>query len=72
MRRKRPQVLGVELNRSESSPPVLPFAPPHSQLSGVEPTATMPMLSKFALTAGSRRAVTVSMRIDESSTMFFF
>src|SRR6516165_10784752 len=31
--------------------------------SGVEPTATMPMLSKFALTAGSRRAVTVSMWI---------
>jgi hypothetical protein len=50
----------------------LPFAPPHSQLSGVEPTATMPMLSKFALTAGSRRAVTVPVWIDEWSAMFFF
>src|SRR5262249_40460314 len=31
--------------------------------SGVEPTATIPMLLKCALTAGSRRAVTVSMWI---------
>ena len=72
MPRKKPQVLGVGLNPSESSHPPLPFAPPHSQLSGVEPTATMPMLSKFALMAGSRRAVTVSMWIDEWSAMFFF
>jgi hypothetical protein len=28
--RKRPQVLGVGLNPSESSCPPLPFAPPHS------------------------------------------
>jgi hypothetical protein len=27
---KRPQVLGVNLNPSESSRPPLPFAPPHS------------------------------------------
>jgi hypothetical protein len=33
---------------------------PHSQLSGVEPTAAMAMLSKFALTARSRRTVTGS------------
>jgi hypothetical protein len=32
----------------------------------------MPMLAKFALTAGSRSEVTVSMSIDESSAMFFF
>jgi len=30
MPRKRPQVVGVDLNPSESSRPPLPFAPPHS------------------------------------------